>query len=491
MGRFTPGVLPDYRRDPGEDLARAIEEFQGDRDRSQATEDAHRRSAIGDILSGYRPGEPPAPMDEVPRASRGSAMDEVGPQDTYGGGSTLSRGAGSSLADAMGGGSGRPQLGDLSDLNLSGHPAATGEPGVRLQQDRPRRPPFPDLFGGRTMADVAPIERGVLKAGAFDVVSGKFATAHGTVPLDHPADAAGGGGLEPDGGSPASPAGGRAAAGAGGAGGGLDPKDRYVRAPGGYVDTQGGSAYLKAVAEMDARAALAADNERTRTAIANAGNTSRATVAAGQNASREGVAAAGNASREGVASANRKAALDRLERQAQLSAGNSAAHDARVTARGPAGGGAGKARTPGQQATWAKTMSDGVISMFDGDLSAAEDFLSNDVRGQGYQSDGLSVNDLYAAAGRYRNIEAKGAESALNAGAAGSPADAAKLPGSVRGAPSPAAAGRTAETRDAALAEAKAAFDAGEDTPARRAKYNQAVQAINTKYRVAPPPKKP
>lgn len=110
--------------------------------------------------------------------------------------------------------------------------------------------------------------------------------------------------------------------------------------------------------------------------------------------------------------AARAAAMDRLERSAELAAQRQLEHDQRVQ-KGKAAVVA-RGLTANALEAWRKNMADGVIQNLDGDLNAAEDFLANDEKGRRYAVRGLSAEDLYAAAGRYRAAAGRAATGILS-----------------------------------------------------------------------------
>lgn len=118
-----------------------------------------------------------------------------------------------------------------------------------------------------------------------------------------------------------------------------------------------------------------------------------------------------DAQQEGATTA-RAAAMARVERTASLAAQRQLEHDQRVQ-KGKAALVA-RGLTANALETWRKSMADGVIQNHDGDLNAAEDFLANDALGRTYAVRGLSGEDLYAAAGRFRAAAGRAATGLLN-----------------------------------------------------------------------------
>lgn len=108
----------------------------------------------------------------------------------------------------------------------------------------------------------------------------------------------------------------------------------------------------------------------------------------------------------------RAGSMARVERSAELAAQRQLEHDQRVQ-KGKAAIVA-RGLTANALETWRKQMADGVIQNHDGDLSAAEDFLANDDLGRKYAVRGLSGEDLYAAAGRFRAAAGRAATGILS-----------------------------------------------------------------------------
>ena len=108
---------------------------------------------------------------------------------------------------------------------------------------------------------------------------------------------------------------------------------------------------------------------------------------------------------------SRDAAMDRLERSAELTAERQLEHDQRVQ-KGKAAI-VSRGLTANALEAWRKNMADGIIQNLDGDLAAAEKFLANDERGRTYGVRGLTGEDLFAAAGRFRSQAARAATGIL------------------------------------------------------------------------------
>lgn len=142
--------------------------------------------------------------------------------------------------------------------------------------------------------------------------------------------------------------------------------------------------------------------------------------------------------------AARAGSMARVERSAELAAQRQLEHDQRVQ-KGKAAIVA-RGLTANALETWRKQMADGVIQNHDGDLNAAEDFLANDDLGRKYAVRGLSGEDLYAAAGRFRAAAGRAATGILSST---SPERAVEKVGQVRklmrpGGPAAAAGGTPA-----------------------------------------------
>lgn len=247
MGRFSPTIVPDYNRDPGEDLARAFEAFEASRAAQRAEKQSNRRGEIADILSGYRPGDIPAEQPEVPPM--------VTPRPGVDLGSVLGdpRGAAAlpriSLGDALGSQE-APPLARPPEPTLGGGLSGVRGPG----------PSLADAMRGAPMGDAPMLERGNLRPGAFDPVSGTFATSRGRPAEPKP--------ITPTG--PANVSRGTSA-------------ERYVPVPGGgYVDLQGSAAFARALADMESRRAIADENNAARAALAEENNRARAALADGK-----------------------------------------------------------------------------------------------------------------------------------------------------------------------------------------------------------------
>lgn len=156
--------------------------------------------------------------------------------------------------------------------------------------------------------------------------------------------------------------------------------------------------------------------------------------------------------RVAAATAARTAAWDRLEESARLTAERQADHDRRTATT--AAGRQARGLTANAALAWRAKMADGVIQNHDGDLSAAETFIGEDPHGKTYAKNGLTAEDLYAAAGRYRGHAADAATRQLGSS---SPARAVERVGEVRRLTRPGAAAATPTDANAAPAKPPAA----------------------------------
>lgn len=180
---------------------------------------------------------------------------------------------------------------------------------------------------------------------------------------------------------------------------------------------------------------------------------------------------------EAARKANQDAAMERLERSAELTAQRQLDHDKRT--------GASKAGARGLTANaleaWRKSMADGIIQNLDGDLSAAENFLANDEKGRTYAVRGLTGEDLFAAAGRFRSQAARAATGILSST---SPERAVEKVGQVRRLMTPGGASKAGAKPDSTKA-APAAAPAPVTPPARAAAPPSAPPASGAKNTIS------
>lgn len=191
---------------------------------------------------------------------------------------------------------------------------------------------------------------------------------------------------------------------------------------------------------------------------------------------------------EDIAGKNRAARLTQIETQAQAAADRQAAHD-RATAK-TASEKQARGLTANALETWRTKMADGVMQMHDGSLEAAEDFLKNDPVGQGYAKRGLTGEDMYAAAGRFRGVSNSEAVKQLGSS---SPAKAVEKVATVRrlnnpnAKPSAAAAGAAAPAKAGMRPDGKTPKDTITAAEAKALKGLGRTQAeIDSNYVVKP-----